>query len=159
MISIYFFFFPGPEYVIHNLSFESTYSIRAAAYNDVGYSDYSEEITKRTKSLVAETVVDGSSMSSSLNSALPSTPNIHGYHRKVALLVLCVIVFTFRWKLCRCIPPFVTSSVRPRSVWFEHQPMNKAFFAFQLQCYVIAAFDVIGWLSCAQLTYKDNACI
>lgn len=86
----------GLEYVIHNLSFESTYSVRAAAYNAVGYSDFSEEITKRTKGLIAETVVDGSSMSSSLNSALPSSLLIHSFHRQVALLVLCVVVFTFR---------------------------------------------------------------
>ena len=82
--------------MIHNLSFESTYSVRAAAYNDVGYSNYSEEIFKRTKGLVAETVVDGSSMSSSLNSALPSTSFIYDFHRQVTVLVLCVAVFTFR---------------------------------------------------------------
>lgn len=91
------YFLTGPEYVIHNLSFESTYSVRAAAYNAVGYSNYSEEVTKRTKGLVAETVVDGSSMSSSLNSALPSISEFYRLHLQVSLLVLCVIVSTFRW--------------------------------------------------------------
>ena len=89
--------------MIHNLSFESTYSVRAAAYNDVGYSNYSEEIFKRTKGLVAETVVDGSSMSSSLNSALPSTSFIYDFHRQVTVLVLCVAVFTFRWSGVSCL--------------------------------------------------------
>lgn len=109
-------FFSGPEYVIHNLSFESTYSVRAAAYNVVGYSKYSEEIIKRTKGLMAETVVDGSSMSSSLNSALPSSSDIHGFHRQVALLVLCVVVFTFRWIIVSRVFIFVAFR-RPRFRW------------------------------------------
>ncbi|GIY34279.1 fibronectin type-III domain-containing protein [Caerostris extrusa] len=62
----------GNEFVIHGLSFESDYSIRIAARNTVGYSNYSEEIVQRTKGLIAETVVDGSSVSSSFNSSVSS---------------------------------------------------------------------------------------
>ncbi|GIY73924.1 fibronectin type-III domain-containing protein [Caerostris darwini] len=62
----------GNEFVIHGLSFESEYSIRIAARNTVGYSNYSEEIVQRTKGLIAETVVDGSSVSSSFNSSVSS---------------------------------------------------------------------------------------
>ncbi|GFQ70754.1 fibronectin type-III domain-containing protein [Trichonephila clavata] len=80
------------EFVIHGLSFESDYSIRVAARNIVGYSNYSEEIVQRTKGLIAETVVDGSSVSSSFSSALSSTLQTDSFQHCVAFLVLYVFI-------------------------------------------------------------------
>ncbi|KAG8197246.1 hypothetical protein JTE90_007498 [Oedothorax gibbosus] len=63
----------GNEFVLPDLSLESDYAIRIAARNTVGYSNYSQEVILRTKGLVAETVVDGQSVSSSFNSAKDSS--------------------------------------------------------------------------------------
>ncbi|GFY14349.1 neural cell adhesion molecule 1 [Trichonephila clavipes] len=82
----------GNEFVIHGLSFESDYSIRIAARNIVGYSNYSEEMVQRTKGLIAETVVDGSSVSSSFSSALSSTLQADSFQHCVAFLVLYIII-------------------------------------------------------------------
>ncbi|GBO37050.1 hypothetical protein AVEN_183835-1 [Araneus ventricosus] len=87
----------GNEFVIHGLSFESDYSIRIAARNTVGYSNYSEEVVQRTKGLIAETVVDGSSVSSSFNSAVASALMADIFQHYVSILVLyLIIVFKYR---------------------------------------------------------------
>ncbi|XP_055934212.1 protein amalgam-like [Argiope bruennichi] len=82
----------GNEFVIHGLSFESDYSIRIAARNTVGYSNYSEEVVQRTKGLIAETVVDGSSVSSSFNSAVASTLRADIFQHYASVLVLYLII-------------------------------------------------------------------
>ncbi|GBO35620.1 hypothetical protein AVEN_182274-1 [Araneus ventricosus] len=91
------FFSSGNEFVIHGLSFESDYSIRIAARNTVGYSNYSEEVVQRTKGLIAETVVDGSSVSSSFNSAVASALMADIFQHYASILVLyLIIVFKYR---------------------------------------------------------------
>ncbi|XP_054716570.1 neural cell adhesion molecule 1-like isoform X2 [Uloborus diversus] len=87
----------GNEFVIHDLSFESAYSVRVSAHNAVGYSNFSEEIVQRTKGLLAETVVDGSSVSSSYNSALSSMccNSLH-LRQQVAFVMLLIFIYNKR---------------------------------------------------------------
>ncbi|KAG8176459.1 hypothetical protein JTE90_025028 [Oedothorax gibbosus] len=66
----------GTEFMFHDLSLDTNYSVRVRAQNDIGLSNYTEPQTQRTQGLVAETVVDNSKVLSSTFSGTSSRSSI-----------------------------------------------------------------------------------
>nr|XP_042910807.1 neural cell adhesion molecule 1-like [Parasteatoda tepidariorum] len=86
----------GDEFIIQDLSLESDYSIRIAVRNVVGYSNYSNIIVQRTKGLLAETVVDGyslSSLNSSSTSSKITSASINGFPLSFYIFILLRFLF------------------------------------------------------------------
>ncbi|XP_054706938.1 fasciclin-2-like [Uloborus diversus] len=80
----------GHEFVIQDLNFDTDYEVRVSAKNAIGFSNFTEPSLQRTKGLVAETVVDGSSI---LSSTFNQSPNMFPVFHNIALILSSNLFF------------------------------------------------------------------
>ncbi|XP_035216704.1 neural cell adhesion molecule 1-B-like, partial [Stegodyphus dumicola] len=80
----------GNEFVIQDLNFDTEYAVRVSARNAIGFSNFTETQVQRTKGLVAETVVDGSSVLSSTFNGCPRQFSV--FHHLLSIAVTSSVV-------------------------------------------------------------------
>lgn len=85
-----FCYISGNEFVIQDLNFDTEYEVRVSAQNAIGFSNFTESLVQRTKGLVAETVVDGSSI---LSSTFNHSSKSYSFFHNSDLLLLIYILF------------------------------------------------------------------
>lgn len=88
--SILFHYISGNEFVIQDLNFDTEYEVRVSAQNAIGFSNFTEPLVQRTKGLVAETVVDGSSI---LSSTFNHSSRSYSFFQNSDLLLVIYILF------------------------------------------------------------------